>query len=110
MCSTLIFHLILYINVLNYRYVHTDCSTFLKIKKRWKNKKETLINVYCNYVVIGLLPLLFGTVYLPSAETVLDLLLRHSEKISKLIWLKLLFMTTAYNDWLRLRIGLPRPT
>jgi len=29
--------------------------------------------------------LLFGTVYLPSAETALDLLLRHSENISKLI-------------------------
>ena len=32
-----------------------------------------------------ILLLLFGTVYLPSAETVLDLLLRHSENISKLI-------------------------
>jgi len=31
----------LYINVLNYRYFHTDSSTFLKIKKkRWKNKKN----------------------------------------------------------------------
>jgi len=32
-----------------------------------------------------LLLLLFGAVYLPSAETVLDLLLRHSENTSKLI-------------------------
>jgi len=41
-----------------------------------------------------ILLLLFGTVYLPSAETVLDLLLRHLENISKLICSKA-FMTTA---------------
>jgi len=39
MGNTLIFQF-LYISVLNYCYFHTDCSTFLKIKKRWKNKKN----------------------------------------------------------------------
>ena len=33
----------------------------------------------------------FGTVYLPSAEIVLDLLLRHSENILKHICSKLLY-------------------
>ena len=58
MGSTLIFQL-LYINILNYHYFHTDCSTFLKIKKTEKQKllktrfyrkiKKTFINVYYNY-------------------------------------------------------------
>jgi len=54
MGSTLIFQF-LYINVLNYRYFHTNCSTFFKNKKRWKNKKTLKtcfyrkINVYYNY-------------------------------------------------------------
>ena len=40
MGSTLIFQF-LYINVLNYRYFHTDSSTlFLKIKSAGKNKKN----------------------------------------------------------------------
>jgi len=49
----------LYINVLNYRHFHTDCSTFLKIKivgklkknvkKRFYRKIKTFINVYYNY-------------------------------------------------------------
>jgi len=39
MDNSLIFQF-LYINVLNYRYFHTDSSTFLKIKKCWKNKKR----------------------------------------------------------------------
>jgi len=38
MASSLIFHF-LYINVLNYCYFHTDCSTFFLNKKHWKNKK-----------------------------------------------------------------------
>jgi len=38
MGSSLVFQF-LYINVLNYCYFHTDCSTFFKNKKRWKNKK-----------------------------------------------------------------------
>ena len=38
MGSTLIFQF-LYINVLNYRYFHTDCSTFSKIKT-FENKKN----------------------------------------------------------------------
>ena len=37
MGSTLIFHF-LYINVLNYRYFHTDTPTFLKIKNDGKIK------------------------------------------------------------------------
>jgi len=44
MGNTLIFRF-LYINGLNYRYFYTNCSTFLKIKKRWKNKK-TLKNAF----------------------------------------------------------------
>jgi len=60
MGSTLIFQL-LNINVLNYRYFHTDCSTFLKMKKVGKIKrrlrnaflteknKKTFINVYYTY-------------------------------------------------------------
>jgi len=28
------------INVLNYCYFHANCLTFLKNKKRWKNKKR----------------------------------------------------------------------
>jgi len=32
--------------VLNYRYFHTDCSTFLKIKAHWQNKKKTLKHVF----------------------------------------------------------------
>ena len=39
MGSSLMFQF-LYINVLNYCYFHTDCSTFFKNKKRWKNKKR----------------------------------------------------------------------
>jgi len=50
--SAFIFQL-LYINVLNYRYFHTNCSTSFKIKKRWKNKnvktKKKFIHVYYNY-------------------------------------------------------------
>ena len=39
MGSTLIFQF-LYINILNYRYFHTDCLTFfLENKKKRKNKK-----------------------------------------------------------------------
>jgi len=41
MGSTLIFQFF-YINVLNYRYFYTECSTFLKNKNRWKNKKKLL--------------------------------------------------------------------
>jgi len=60
MGSTLIFQL-LYINVLNYRYFHTNCSTFFKNKnvgkiKKVKNaffsrkiKKKRFSNVYYNY-------------------------------------------------------------
>ena len=60
MGSSLMFQF-LYINVLNYCYFYTDCSTFFKNKKRWKNKKnvkkrvfyrkikKTFINVYNNY-------------------------------------------------------------
>ena len=72
MGSTLIFQF-LYINVLNYRYFHYDCSTFLKIKKkRWKNKKITLktrsyrkikktfINVYYNYAQLNITALIFA--------------------------------------------------
>ena len=47
MDNTLIFQF-LYINVLNYRYFHTDCSTFFKNKNSRKIKK-TFINVYYNY-------------------------------------------------------------
>jgi len=39
MGNSLIFQF-LYINVLSYRYFHTDSSTFFKNKKRWKNKKK----------------------------------------------------------------------
>ena len=43
MRDTLIFQfLYVGLNVLNYRYFHTDFSTFLKNKKRWKNNKKTL--------------------------------------------------------------------
>ena len=39
MGNSLIFQF-LYINVLNYRYFHTDSSTFFKNKKKlWKNNK-----------------------------------------------------------------------
>jgi len=41
MRDTLIFQfLYVGLNVLNYRYFHTDFSTFLKNKKRWKNNKK----------------------------------------------------------------------
>jgi len=39
MGSSLVFQF-LSINVLNYCYFHTDCSTFFLNKKRWKNKKK----------------------------------------------------------------------
>jgi len=41
MGSTLIFQ-VLYINVLNYRYFHTNCSTFLKVMNVGKIKKLRL--------------------------------------------------------------------
>jgi len=53
-----------------------------------------------------LLPLLLGTVYLPSAKTVLDLLLRRSEDILKHICSKLLLLPLP-SDCLRVRIRLP---
>jgi len=43
MVSSLIFQF-LDINVVNYCYFHTDCLTFFKNKKRWKNK--TLKNTF----------------------------------------------------------------
>jgi len=45
MGSSLIFQF-LDINVLNYCYFYTDCLTFLKIKKRWKNKKNVKKRVF----------------------------------------------------------------
>jgi len=39
MGSSLVFQF-LDTNVLNYCYFHTDCVTFFKNKKRWKNKKK----------------------------------------------------------------------
>jgi len=45
MGNTLVFH-VLYINILNYRYFHIDCSTFFKNKKRWKNKKNVKKRVF----------------------------------------------------------------
>jgi len=53
-----------------------------------------------------ILPPLLGTVYLSSAETVLDLLLRRSENLLKHICSKLL-LSPPPSDRLRLRIGLP---
>ena len=41
MGNTLIFQF-LYINVLNYCYFHTDCSTFFKNKKTLERLKKTL--------------------------------------------------------------------
>jgi len=45
MGSSLVFQF-LNINVLNYCYFHTDCLTFFKNKKRWKNKKNVKKRVF----------------------------------------------------------------
>jgi len=53
---------------------------------------------------LDILLLQSGIVYLSTAETVLSLLLRHSENILRLICLKL--RLSPPGDQLRLRIGL----
>jgi len=63
----------LYINVLNYRYFHTDCPTFLNIKNIGKIKKNVetrfyrkikkFVNVYYNYMHIA-----FDAGYKPQSD------------------------------------------
>jgi len=45
MGSSLVFQF-LHRNVLNYCYFHSDCLTFFKNKKRWKNKKNVKKRVF----------------------------------------------------------------
>jgi len=44
----------LYVNVLNYRYFYTDCSTFLKIKTLEKYKKDVKTHFYGKIIKIRL--------------------------------------------------------